>query len=334
MADNLHSSIPDTIVIDGVTTELRHYPRAFERATNNSVIQKNESAEFNWKHDNIPSSVLDFVDSDAVPPTTNDGDRYILHNDTDQISVDSIAWQSGYTVRYSFDVLVDLSGISAGYYIRILSALNSENDGVYAITAVNTASSYIEITNTSVDSTAYDEPNPTTAKCYFGLPEWTGATNDSIVEYDAESSAWNYVQPTNGDLIFVTEKQGYMMYNNAGWIVVTDFEENLTTTNNTTTTIATLGFNAYSMAYITAHVMGIQSDGSKAYASKLFTAAYNNGGTYTIVGSLTKDDKTTFAAGVTASITTSGTDVLIRVTGAAATTIVWKVFYKYNFIRL
>lgn len=77
-----------------------------------------------------------------------------------ELPVQSIAWQSGNTVRITLESSVSTSSFSslvAGDEINIRSATNSVNNGNFYVSAINTGSKYIDIINPSVSSSASNE---------------------------------------------------------------------------------------------------------------------------------------------------------------------------------
>jgi len=81
------------------------------------------------------------------------------------LDIDTITWQSGNTVRYTFNGTPDLSGVEVGDYQVSSSCTNSTNDGDLLITAVNDGSDYIEVTNSSRSSSADDEATDAVGTC-------------------------------------------------------------------------------------------------------------------------------------------------------------------------
>lgn len=63
------------------------------------------------------------------------------------LDVDTITWQSGTTVKYTFNNSPDLSKISVGDSFIFTSAAHDDNNGTYVITSVDDVTKYITITN-------------------------------------------------------------------------------------------------------------------------------------------------------------------------------------------
>ncbi len=88
-----------------------------------------------------------------------------LQFEADNLDVDTIVFQSGNTVRYTFNGSPDLSEIVLGRFLTVNNSTNAINDGAFAITAVDDSSDFIEVTNSGRTSGAADEAtdSPATA---------------------------------------------------------------------------------------------------------------------------------------------------------------------------
>lgn len=101
-----------------------------------------------------------------------------------------------------------------------------------------------------------------------------------------------------------------------------NYSNSIQTTNGTITTIKTIPTVSEYVYQFEVNVVAGQNNTSKGITSKIIASYKNNGGTVTRIGdefSIVNSDFTT--ANVSLSI--SGTNILIRVTGEAATTIDW-----------
>lgn len=78
------------------------------------------------------------------------------------LDVDTIDWQSGNTIRYTFNGTPDLSSIVAGDYLTVNYATNLSNSGTFLIETVNDGSDYVEVINRdrgdATDDEATDSP--------------------------------------------------------------------------------------------------------------------------------------------------------------------------------
>ena len=99
------------------------------------------------------------------------------------------------------------------------------------------------------------------------------------------------------------------------------------TTSATTTTVATIATNSSVGYYIEADIIGRQTNGTnQTNAYKVAYRAKNNAGTITgAVNQLMVNEETSTWD---ATISSSGTNILIQVIGAASTNITWKCIYR------
>lgn len=107
------------------------------------------------------------------------------------------------------------------------------------------------------------------------------------------------------------------------------------TTNATITTIATIATDSNELIVIKGTVAGFDGGvGSPAFAtaygSTFFAVFRNTGGTLTQVSTTDLSEKYDFSGTPTTTISSSGSNILIRVTGVAATTINWITTYEYT----
>jgi len=104
------------------------------------------------------------------------------------------------------------------------------------------------------------------------------------------------------------------------------------TTNATPIAIGTIDFSgttADKVITVNANVNGIDVINNNAYGSKLFAVFKNITGTITQIGGTDKVERSDFTT-ATSDITISGTDIIIQVTGEAATNINWECNYSYH----
>ena len=88
------------------------------------------------------------------------------------LNIDTIAWTSGSTVRYTFSGSPDLSGVVVGHQLQAAGCTNSLHNGTFEITAVSNVSDYIEVTNSSISDASNNEsssPGTGTAKSNAAL---------------------------------------------------------------------------------------------------------------------------------------------------------------------
>lgn len=102
------------------------------------------------------------------------------------------------------------------------------------------------------------------------------------------------------------------------------------TTDATPTTFATIATTTDSVILVESVVVGIKDDQKRAYGSTILSVYRNDSGTLSSVGeTLTEHSDFTTA---TSGSTTSGTNILIQVTGEAATNIDWTVKTKVTYL--
>lgn len=102
--------------------------------------------------------------------------------------------------------------------------------------------------------------------------------------------------------------------------------ETVKTTDATQTTILSWQPVDDSVEHFEAQVVGLTQNAAKAAGYKLVGTVRRNDGTTALVGALVIDTQTT--AGWDATIDASSPDVRVRVTGEAATTILWSVIVR------
>lgn len=112
----------------------------------------------------------------------------------------------------------------------------------------------------------------------------------------------------------------------AGYYTVTG-----TTTDATPTTIVTIPFVDGSLTAIEATGIGITGDGDNGYSAVKYRSYLKNSSSALVSGSLTTlvaDNYMNALSTATFTLTNSGVNAIIQVTGEAATTIHWKIRYK------
>ena len=99
----------------------------------------------------------------------------------------------------------------------------------------------------------------------------------------------------------------------------------VSTSDATVTNIASFGVSIPqdNVSWYEAYITGVQSDGSNGYGSRVYAVVKNDGGVVSLVNKTDVIEKTDWIIGVTSDIVVSGTDVLVQVTGLAATDINW-----------
>lgn len=112
-----------------------------------------------------------------------------------------------------------------------------------------------------------------------------------------------------------------------GNLLVDDFEQTshatVQTTNATSTTIKTIPISNEYVYQIEANVVGGQNNTNQGITSKILGSFKNNGGTVTQIGKQNIIMNTDFVGTADVTMSISGTNVLVQVTGEAATTVDW-----------
>lgn len=99
-----------------------------------------------------------------------------------KLDVNTIAWQSGSVIRYTFNGAPNLSRARVGDYMTVESATNAINNGVFLITAVNDVSDYIEVLNPNRTDNTDDEAADSPATAYGGSVLYTTITTANVYE--------------------------------------------------------------------------------------------------------------------------------------------------------
>lgn len=107
----------------------------------------------------------------------------------------------------------------------------------------------------------------------------------------------------------------------------------LTTTNATVTTIATVAIPAGKVVMIEARMVAIETaDTTKGLGALKQVVYHNSAGTATMIGTIGTSFQARNPGTIGFTFTVSGSNVLIQVTGVAATTINWLCSYKVTSI--
>jgi hypothetical protein len=112
-----------------------------------------------------------------------------------------------------------------------------------------------------------------------------------------------------------------------GNITADDFNQNYSssvqTTGIGTQTVKTINTSSEYVYMIEANVVAGRNDTNSGYTCKLRASYKNNGGTVTLIGSIIKEEASDFTGSANSTLTISGTNILVQVTGQAVTTIDW-----------
>jgi hypothetical protein len=202
MASNQHRNL---------TGEQLHNPKGFDGASPSTTLTKNAAGEIQWVSNSNFDNALDYVSPQSAPPTEVEDDIYLLDDTGVVYDIDTIAWQSGNTIRYTFNGTPNLSAITAGDYLVTSGNGNSSNDGTFVISAVNDGSDYIEITNALRSDATDDEASDAVGTAYYTLEEWDGASKGSHIKFDGTN--WNSVNAQDGALCYDETSSSHRIYN-------------------------------------------------------------------------------------------------------------------------
>lgn len=208
MASNQHRNL---------TGEQLHNPKGFDGASPSTTLIKNAAGEIEWRENTTFDNALDYVSPQSAPPTEVEDDIYLLDDTGVVYDIDTIAWQSGNTIRYTFNGTPNLSAITAGDYLVTSGNGNSSNDGTFVISAVNDGSDYIEITNANRSDATDDEASDAVGTAYYTLEEWDGASKGSHIKFDGTN--WNSVNAQDGAICYDETSSSHRIYDaaNTNW---------------------------------------------------------------------------------------------------------------------
>lgn len=214
MASNQHRNL---------TGEQLHNPKGFDGASPSTTLIKNAAGEIEWRENTTFDNALDYVSPQSAPPTEVQDDIYLLDDTGVVYDIDTIAWQSGNTIRYTFNGTPNLSAITAGDYLVTSGNGNAVNDGTFIISAVDDGLDYIEITNALRSDATDDEASDAVGTAYYTLGEWDGASKGSHIKFDGTN--WNSVNAQDGAICYDETSNSHRIYDAAN----TNWDTSLTT---------------------------------------------------------------------------------------------------------
>lgn len=199
-----------------------HLPIGYRSASVGSVMMVGEDGDYVWEQMTVLPPCSDYKDSSAAAPASpSNGDVYLLDDSTTVLTITSIAWQSGTTVRYTFSGSPDLSGYSTANnvgYIYGNGISNSQHLGRFVLTAVDNTSKYIEISNPLVTSAALDESGLSNSSAELPHSDWDGASNGDYVRYNSTDSLWYRIVPNTGAKCYDSTLGQTRTFNGAKWL--------------------------------------------------------------------------------------------------------------------
>lgn len=196
-----------------------HYPKQYKESETGVVLTKGADERLDYMHRNHLKPTINIVDINSAPPTEVNGDVYILSNAVTTLSVDSIAWQSGNTIRIQFGV-VDLSAVSINDWFITTGNANSSNDGTFQISAVNDGSDYIDITNPNRTDATDDEGSPASGTGYITIAAWDGGSANMQVQYYTYDDSWFGIDSVEGDIGYIDSSSEYRIFDGTDWSTV------------------------------------------------------------------------------------------------------------------
>jgi len=131
------------------------------------------------------------------------------------------------------------------------------------------------------------------------------------------------------DQILKTDGAGNISFANVDLATIST----ATTTDATETTLVSVATSSDEACLIDANVVGIRTDsGTEAVGYRFIALFRNNAGTLVKVSEQKTILEDAAAVACDASVSASGTDILVRVTGIAVRTFNWKVSYKTTMV--
>ena len=100
-----------------------------------------------------------FALDNALTLTMRDQDasEQLVGNVLTSLDVNTITFVSGNVVRYAFNGSPDLSGVSEGFFLRVISATNAVNNGTFRILAIDDTNDTLDIVNPDRSSATGNE---------------------------------------------------------------------------------------------------------------------------------------------------------------------------------
>lgn len=206
MAKNQHRNL---------TGDALHNPKGFDGASNGTKPFKDGSGALDWITETQLPKALDYVSAQSAPPTEVTGDVYLIDTTGTAYDINTIAWQSGNTIRIAFNGSPDLSAVAANDYFITSGNGNASNDGTFIITTVNDGSDYIEITNNDRSDATDDEATDAVGTGYYTLAEWDAVSKVSHVTFDG--SIWSSITPSEGQSCYDVALGAIRVFDGTDW---------------------------------------------------------------------------------------------------------------------
>lgn len=194
-----------------------HFPKLFLSAKAGEISWKDETENLEWRQLTVFPPVIDIVDGSIPPPTENDGDVYVI-TVTTILDTDTIVFQSGNTIRYTFNGSPDLSGVGVNDHLRIIDAGKTSNNGTFIITAVDDGSDFIEVTNLNRLDGTDDEASDSPATGTITDAAWDETGNGDWVNFDGADDTWSGVTLDTGTSFFNEAEDELTTNTSAGFV--------------------------------------------------------------------------------------------------------------------
>lgn len=196
-----------------------HVCKGHEAAEAGTHVTKDEQGEQLWEKRPVLYPVLQQANPNAAPPAEVMGNIYLLVQTGVTMDVDTIAWQSGTTVRYTMTGdFTMLGSTSALDYMHVTGATNPKHNGSFVISTVNAGAGWVEITNATVTSAGDDEAaSPATATTTHA--NWDGANTNAWVRFNG--TLWYGIAPFEGLQVFDENINAMLVFNGTSWTTST-----------------------------------------------------------------------------------------------------------------
>lgn len=192
-----------------------HVCKGHEGATVGTHIVKDETGQQAWEKRPVLFPVLSQADPNAMPPTSVTGDIYLLVQSGVTLNVDTIAWQSGTTVRYTmtgdFSMLVVTSSSD---YITITGATNPKHNGTFIITSLDDIAGWVQVSNALVTSAADDESS-SPASATTSNARWGNVITNDWVRYNG--TVWYGISPFDGVQVYDKNTDSVLTFDGTQW---------------------------------------------------------------------------------------------------------------------
>jgi hypothetical protein len=264
-----------------------HLPKGYRTASAGSNLMVGETGDEIWEQAGLLPPADDYAVSSASAPTSVLADIYLLDDSTAVLTITSIAWQSGTTVRITFSGTPNLSSYSTVNNVAYIygAVTNSEHLGRFVMTTINDGSDYIEVTNAKITDATKDETGLSNSA---ELPhsDWNGASNGDWVRHDG--TEYFRISPVVGAKCYDKTLLQTRTWNGTRWLgdfIVQPiaFSDELTVLNTGT---AKATYRSICKMYISEVRVSLTTAGT---TSGLTTIDVNDGGTTILSTKITID---------------------------------------------